>query len=138
MRLQNIVGIGCSIALAGGLFIAGSSYRITSHFKESSLRNEALVSSLRQHMQADMMHDNLRGLVFRVLYALKTDQKTEVTEAEADMKKAAANFREAVSAQEKLDLPTNVRDALARLRAPLGDYIANAEKLSALDRKSVV
>ena len=132
MRLQNIVGIGCSFALAGGLFIAGSSYRITSHFKESGVRNEALVSSLRQHMQADMLHDNLRGLVFRILYALKTDQKAEVTDAETEMKKAAAGFREAVAAQEKLDLPASVRDALGRLRAPLADYIASAEKLSTL------
>jgi methyl-accepting chemotaxis protein len=36
---------------------------------ESSYQVDVMTSALRAHMTADMMHDSLRGVVFRALYA---------------------------------------------------------------------
>ena len=132
MKLQSIVGFACGVALVGGLISAAASFRTSASFEESGKRMETLVTSLRQHMTADMMHDNLRGTVFRALYAVTTDQSDMVVEARDDLKKSAQTFRDAIQAQDKLALPADVRDALSRLKAPLNDYVASAEKLVAL------
>ena len=132
MRLQAVVGIACGLALACGLVSAGGSYQMTQSYRASSERSETLASSLRQHMQADMMHDNLRGQVFRALFAVATGQKDAVIETQSDMREAAKNFREAIEAQKKFSLPDSVRAALNQVEAPLAAYIAAAENVIAL------
>jgi methyl-accepting chemotaxis protein len=132
MKLQSIVGYACGVALIGGLVSAGASFRTSASFEESGKRMETLMTSLRQHMTADMMHDNLRGIVFRSLYAVTTDQQEMVIEARDDLKKSAQTFRESVRAQDKLTLPPSVVEALVRIRTPLNAYVESAEKLVAL------
>ena len=96
MKLQSIVGFACGVALIGGLLSAAASFRTSTSFEESGKRMETLVTSLRQHMTADMMHDNLRGIVFRALYAVTTNQKEMISEARKDLTKSAQTFRDSV------------------------------------------
>jgi methyl-accepting chemotaxis protein len=129
MRLQTFVGAACAVALAAGIGGAVTSFSISSSYQDSAAKTATLMTSMRQHMTADMMHDNLRGIVFRALYAVNVKDTDMAREALEDLKKSSETFREAIGAQEKLDLPKGVHEALVSLRAPLGAYVAQAEKL---------
>ncbi len=132
MKLQSVVGVACGLALLSGLAGALSGFRMTNAYESSGERTATIVSSLRQHMTADMMHDNLRGVVFRSLYAASIQDKEMAKDAQEDLKKAAQTFRDAIKAQQALDLPLSVRTPLAELAAPLNNYVNSAEAIVGL------
>ena len=132
MKLQSIVGIACGVALASGLVGALSGFRMAASYEASGEQTATIVSSLRQHMTADMMHDSLRGVVFRSLYAVSIHDKAMARDAQEDLQKSAKAFRDAIEAQQKLVLPKSIREPLTKVNAPLSDYVQSAEKLVAL------
>lgn len=129
MKLQTVVGGACVFALTAALGTSILSFAVTGSFEKANEASVTLLSSLRHHMQADMMHDNLQGNVFRALYGTASGEAAVVQEASAELKKSIAIFRGAIEAQTKLDLPPSARDALASVREPLNDYIDRAEKI---------
>lgn len=89
--------------------------------------NNTVASALRNHMEADMMHDALRADVLAAFASAETDEgKKAVLD---DLKDHSTNFRERIDANKKLDLNDNIRKALAGVDAPLAAYIEGANKL---------
>ncbi len=129
MRLHGLIGVACGVALLAGIFGVLVNFRPTAAYDAHMDASSNLLSSMRQHMMADMMHDNLRGTVFRALYAMQTDDAASAKEAEADLKKSIETFRAAIAAQDKLDLPASIREQVGKVKAPLEAYIAKAEKV---------
>lgn len=142
MRLHGLIGLACGIALSAGITSALVNFRTTSAYDAHAEAGSTLLSAMRQHMTADMMHDNLRGTVFRALYAMQADDSAGAMEAEADLKKSIEAFRAAIAAQDKLSLPDSIREQIGKVKAPLEAYIAKAQKVvglaSAKDRDRAV
>jgi methyl-accepting chemotaxis protein len=88
----------------------------------------ALQSStvLRQHMEADMMHDALRADVFSALLATNPANGVSMDQVRADLKDHTASFRQAIDENEKLATDPATRQALDGVKAPLATYIAGA------------
>lgn len=131
MRLHGLIGWACGIALSAGIAGALVNFRTTSAYDAHTETGAALLASMRQHMLADMMHDSLRGTIFRALYAMQTDDSAGIKEAETDLKKSAETFRTAIAAQDKLNLPATIKEQVGKVKAPLEAYIAKAEKIVA-------
>ena len=91
----------------------------------------ALQSStvLRQHMEADMMHDALRADVFSALLATNPANGVSMEQVRADLKEHTASFRQAIDENEKLATDTATRQALEAVKAPLATYIAGAGRI---------
>lgn len=83
-------------------------------------------AALRNHLEADMMHDALRGDVLAALLAATPDERDAVR---TDLGEHAELFREAVAANQELELPAAVDEALRALDEPLDAYIASAEEI---------
>ena len=69
VRLRTLVfGLSATLMLIG-VVVAGASFYVSSEFKQSGKTSETMMTSMRAHMTADMLHDSMRGIVFRGLYA---------------------------------------------------------------------
>jgi len=129
LKLQTIV-----ILLGGAIFLFGASIAAISawttyKFTSAGEHSDTMLTSMREHMTADMMHDGLRGVVFRAMYAAEKGNTDMLAEAKDEIAEYGGVFRDALSAQASLDLPQTVRASLATVQAPLDAYISKAEEL---------
>ncbi|RYE75185.1 MAG: HAMP domain-containing protein, partial [Hyphomicrobiales bacterium] len=126
LKAGTFVLLQSASLLLVGLLIAVAGFYVSGNFERSSSRAETLMTSMRTHMTADMLHDSLRGVVLRSLYAgSRADFKTVKATVE-QVQAYAADFRAAIDRQATLDVPPAVREALDGVKAPLDAYITEA------------
>lgn len=104
-----------TLTAALGLF----SYFTMSGLNEVSRQMVVSGHAIRNHMDADMMHDAVRADVLSVL-AAGTD--TERTAVRQDLDEHLKLFREAMAENVKLDLPPAIREALDAIGPELNRY----------------
>jgi methyl-accepting chemotaxis protein len=112
-----------------GLMFTGLNILVSSQFQSGAGKSSEIMASMRAHMTADMLHDGLRGVVFRSLYGGLAADAATVSDAAAELVEYGAAFREALAAQATLDLPASVVAAVNDVAALLEAYIGNAEAL---------
>jgi len=120
--------LGAAIFLFGASITAISAWT-TYKFTNAGEHSVTMLTSMREHMTADMMHDGLRGVVFRAMYAAEKGNAAMLAEAKDEIGEYGGVFRDALTAQASLDLPPTVRAALDTVQAPLDAYISKAEEL---------
>jgi len=129
MRFGTIVaGVCCTVLVTGGLLI-GSSFLVGRTFEAARAESTTLMSSMREQMFADMMHDAMRGVVYRALYAATIGDSAMTAATSTEMADYAESFTGAIKAQNALDLPDDVRTSLETIAVPLQAYIAAAKTL---------
>ncbi|MFK4808890.1 methyl-accepting chemotaxis protein [Devosia sp. ZW T5_3] len=89
------------------------------------------MTSMRQQMFADMMHDTMRGVVYRSLYAANVGDSAMSAAATAEIAEYGASFTDAIAAQDALQLPADIRASLDTVAAPLEAYIGTANAIVA-------
>jgi methyl-accepting chemotaxis protein len=88
-------------------------------------RNEIAALALENHINGDMMHDALRGDVMAaILFSGNSERSKKVADS---MLEHAGTFTNMIEANKKLDLPGDIKEALASLQDPLTDYIASTK-----------
>jgi len=132
MKFATMVATVCGAVLVTGAVISGSSFLVGQTFSDVRDQSATLMSSMRQQMTADMMHDAMRGVAYRALYAAATGDATMAGEAQAEVVEYGDAFKAAIAAQGQLDLPDDIRAALDGLKAPLASYIASSETIVGL------
>ncbi|MFO1185074.1 MAG: methyl-accepting chemotaxis protein [Bauldia sp.] len=100
----------------------------TSALTEKLRLSHVITVALRNHTNADMMHDALRADVYAALLfgGESADRKAEIL---GDVGEHASEFRKYVAETKALTLPQDVRVPLEALEQPLADYIATVENL---------
>ncbi|MGR2741119.1 HAMP domain-containing protein, partial [Billgrantia sp. Q4P2] len=83
----------------------------------------------RNHIESDMMHDALRADVLAAFKAAADG--SGFSEVKSGFHKHAFTFNEKLAANQALELPEEIRRALAEVEAPLAAYIDKAETLIA-------
>ena len=91
----------------------------------------------QRHMQADMMHDALRGDVLAALLAAGQKNAEGIAAAKKDVQEHAEQFRKAIAENRAEILTPKVKTALADLEKPLASYISKAEELMGLAEKDL-
>ena len=86
-----------------------------------------MASAMKNHINADMMHDALRADVLRALNAARDKDEAEEVAVRADLASHAANFRRHISSNQELALDSATRTALADVTPALEAYIRDAE-----------
>ena len=84
---------------------------------------------LRNHMQADMMHDALRADVLASLLATNPAAGITLDAVTADLTEHEASFRDMVAANKSLAADKTTQAVLASVEAPLLTYIDSASKM---------
>ena len=94
--------------------------------------NAILTSALRNHSEADMMHDALRGDVYEAVLAGNRGDAAHIKEVHKEFTEHAANFRKYLEANSKLALDADVSARLKTLQGPLEAYLRASEELIAI------
>jgi len=126
----RVVVVALGVLIIGiGLMYSAMTYVVSGNFEQAGARSETLMTSMRAHMTADMMHDGLRGVVFRAMYAGATADAAMAGQAKTELAEYGGEFRAMIAAQDNLELPASVREAARAVKAPLEAYIAVAESI---------
>ena len=96
-----VMALGALIVGIGILF-SGLNYIVANSFKQTSAQSEILMSSMRAHMTADMLHDGLRGVVFHAMYAGAIGDAAEASGAQSELGEYGGEFRDAIATQDAL------------------------------------
>lgn len=91
------------------------------------LHNVSVATSV--HQQADMMHDGIRGDVLQALLSVEHEDGKMLNEAVAALGEHGTEFRNALTTNEKANLPPELKQGIAGLRQPLDEYIGSAQKI---------
>ena len=126
-KLYLLCGLGMLVAVLVGAAGYWGIVRLqdeTAHLVETS-------SVLRNHMEADMMHDALRGDVIAALLA------SDVSEAErgqvlVDVREHADRFKRVIQENEGVELDADTKAALGEVRPKLDGYVQSAQSMVAL------
>ncbi|RZA28151.1 MAG: hypothetical protein EOP92_40185, partial [Lysobacteraceae bacterium] len=86
-------------------------------------------AALREQMQADMMHDALRGDVLAALLAASPEEHAA---ARRDADEHAASFKQTMAALDGQDTDPAIKAAIARVRPDVDAYLAAAARMVAL------
>jgi methyl-accepting chemotaxis protein len=124
----------CTASAGAGLW---STTRLDSALHESSVS----ASVLRNHMEADMMHDALRADVLSSQLADDSGSGIHIADVRKDIGQHTKIFREAVATANAQAVDPGSRAALAEVKAPLDTYISAAGHmidLAATDRASAI
>ena len=84
---------------------------------------------LRNHMQADMMHDALRADVLAAILASNPAAGVSKDAVKADLGEHRASFKDMIEANKKLAADPVTKKVLADIEAPLVTYIDSATKM---------
>jgi methyl-accepting chemotaxis protein len=88
-----------------------------------------VTGAVRQQMQADMMHDALRGDVLMALRVGAKGSEQDKKDVLADLADHTTNFNEALDTLKGLNVSAEVDTAVADVDPKLKKYIASAEKI---------
>jgi methyl-accepting chemotaxis protein len=94
--------------------------------------NTITASALRNHLEADMMHDALRADVLAALQAAQQGHPEQQKSVQHELAEHVDLFRSSLSTNQTLPLPAAVREALAEVNQPLTHYIKEAEMIAGL------
>ena len=84
------------------------------------------LAAMRNHLEADMMHDALRGDVLSALYAAANNDLGQKAEIQASLAEHLATFKAKIEENNKLTLPAATKSALAEVEPTLKAYEASA------------
>ena len=132
LSIRNKLLLLSSLGIAFVVAVALTSVWGVATLQESSHRMRDKFSALRNALEADMMHDAVRGDVLGILRATNLNDMKQYDEAVKDLEANGTWFREALEKNEALPLGTNIKEALARVKPKLADYLASGEKIAML------
>ncbi|MEK1941976.1 MAG: methyl-accepting chemotaxis protein, partial [Pseudomonas sp.] len=101
LRLLLLTGTGLLAALILSLVSFIGNHQVA----EAVRANQVSLNALRNHMEADMMHDALRADVLAAMLVGLGKSSTTAAEARSSLEEHAGHFREVLA--ENLKLPVN-------------------------------
>jgi methyl-accepting chemotaxis protein len=137
IRLHSIraqANVLFAILLGLMVLTAGSGWWAAEHLALALGRSDRAAELLRNHLDADMMHDALRADVLAAGMIAADAEPGRLDAIRKDTLEHAATFRARISANERLATAES-RPVLKALDAPLAAYIANAESMVDLAAK---
>ncbi|MCU7647997.1 methyl-accepting chemotaxis protein [Pseudomonas aestus] len=118
-----------AIALVAGIGLWGQS-RLASALHD----NELNASALRNHLEADMMHDALRADVLQALSSQPGDEAAG-NEVRDSLREHGDWFRKSLAENARLPLASDIREAIGELQPVLENYIRAAQDIAGLALK---
>jgi len=130
IKLRLLLLIATSLLTA--LIVSLVSYVGNTRMSAAVNDNAVSMTALRNHMEADMMHDALRADVYSAMLVGLGKSTGTAAEVRDSISEHATHFREVL--EENLKLPVNptIKSALEHIKPSLDTYIAAAERIVGL------
>jgi methyl-accepting chemotaxis protein len=124
--IQNRLLLVGATGIAAGVLLGGIGFAGLSGIGRAARGMKVTTLAIRNQMEADMMHDALRG---DVLVAIADPAAGGLELAKKDLAEHSANFREHIDGNLQLPLPADVKAACEKIKPDLDAYIAAAEHI---------
>ncbi len=128
LRLLLLTGTGLLAALVMSLV----SYLGNTRTAEAVNDNQVSLTALRNHLEADMMHDALRADVLSAMLVGLGKNSMSKADAQRDTDEHAAHFREMLDDNLKLPINAAIKAGLNKVKPSLDTYITAAERIVGL------
>ncbi|MBN6151056.1 methyl-accepting chemotaxis protein [Xanthomonas sp. AmX2] len=132
MKIMHMLGLLVLVAVAALLVVGGFGFAGQRGLLSVVSAQVTSSDALRNHMQADMMHDALRGDVIAALLAGAQQDEAGIKEARASLGEHAGVFQQALADNQKLPLDPQLRRELDAVAPSLQRYIATSDQLLTL------
>jgi methyl-accepting chemotaxis protein len=120
-----------AVLLSAAVGSAAIGFWSNSELSHSISESALLARVLRNQGDADMMHDAVRGDVYRALHAAR-ELPSQRAEVEEQLAKHLAWFQRVTAENKALSLPGHLRNQFSQLDGPLAAYMEAAAQLTAL------
>ncbi|SBV53135.1 chemotaxis protein [Xanthomonas bromi] len=127
MKIMHMLGVLVLVAALALLALGGVGYNGQRGLLDAITAQFISSDALRNHMQADMMHDALRGDVTAALLAASTHDDNAIAAARTALGEHAGDFRASLAANRKLPLDPALRKDLDAVTPALQAYLASAD-----------
>ena len=134
MRVANAVStlkakiiLACSLAFVVSVSSGLTGMYVKSHLTSDLADANIVSTALRNHTLGDMVHDGLRSVVLSGLTAAELG--TSKDSVETDLSEMIGTMNRVMTENKALNLPGDVREALAAVDTPLSEYIASAQNM---------
>lgn len=97
---------------------------------DTSIKQETAIRVIQRHMNADMVHDGIRGNVYSGLIAQKINDKELLKSSRDEVKEMAGDFVNFIEKNSDEDIPDNIKQQLVKVRSSVNEYVSFAEKIS--------
>ena len=128
LRLVLLIATGLLTALI--MSLAG--YLGNTRMADAVQDNDVSMTVLRNHMEADMMHDALRADVLSAMLVGLSKSTSTPAEVNSSIKEHAEHFREVLADNLKLPLDASIKASLEKIKPSLDTYISAGERIVAL------
>ncbi len=118
--------------LLTALIMSFVSYLGNSRMGDAVQDNEVSMTVLRNHMEADMMHDALRADVLSAMLVGLGKSTSTKAEVNSSLQEHAEHFRQVLADNLKLPLDDTLKANLEKIRPSLDSYIGAGERIVAL------
>jgi methyl-accepting chemotaxis protein len=116
---------GFSLMGLGFVLVVGAAGLLASQRQSSAAQHMAdNTSALKHQMEADMMHDALRGDAIRAMLSGVRQEKSEEKSIRGDLAEHSKTFTVAIKTLSELPLPDSIKSAATALRPDLSSYLA--------------
>jgi methyl-accepting chemotaxis protein len=130
IKLRLVLLIVTSLLTA--LLVSLVSYVGNQRMARAVSDNAVSMSALRNHMEADMMHDALRADVYSAMLVGLGKSTSTAVEARDSIDEHAGHFREVLEENLKLPINPTLRTALEQIKPSLDTYINAGEQIVGL------
>lgn len=130
IKLRLFLLIGTSVISV--LIISLVSFLGNSRMEAAMIDSETSMSALRNHMEADMMHDALRSDVLSAILVGMDKSDSSRDEVLAALNEHAAHFSKVLSDNFKLPVSDSIKAELNKVKPSLENYIATGKRIVAL------
>ncbi|MBF6030997.1 methyl-accepting chemotaxis protein [Pseudomonas sp. P115] len=127
LRLILLIATGLITALIMSL----ASYVGNTRMGHAVQANEVSMTVLRNHMEADMMHDALRADVLSAMLVGLGKSTSTPAEVNSSLQEHAEHFRQVLADNLKLPLDPTLKASLEKIRPSLDTYISTGERIVA-------
>ena len=127
--IKNRIMAAGILVLVLGLASSGTGLFVISRLNRGVTESSTAASVLRNHMQADMMHDALRSDVLAAILSSDPANGVSLEEVKSDLEGHAATFEAAIQENEKLATDPESRAVLKALEEPLAAYLQSARAI---------
>uniref|UniRef100_UPI0030D7A5B5 methyl-accepting chemotaxis protein n=2 Tax=Pseudomonas TaxID=286 RepID=UPI0030D7A5B5 len=130
IKLRLVLLIATSLLTA--LIVSLVSYIGNLRMASAVSDNAVSMSALRNHMEADMMHDALRADVYSAMLVGLGKSADTAAEVRDSINEHAGHFREVLDENLKLPINPTLRSALEQVKPSLDTYINAGERIVGL------
>jgi len=124
---------GFSLMGLGFVLVVGAAGLLASQRQSAAAQHMAdNTSALKHQMEADMMHDALRGDAIRALLSGVRQDKSDEKAIRDDLAEHSKTFNEALKTLAELPLPESIKAAAQALRPDLDAYLALSSEIVGL------